>query len=223
MKPWTTLDRASAPGGGELMLQERDGEFVIRVDNSVLMSSRAFGSESAMAEVAFRERALAAGARVLVGGLGLGYTLRAVLDAVPASAQIVVVELSEAVVRWNRGPLASLANRPLEDARVKVEEGDLVAMLARGALGTFDALLFDIDNGPSALTAPENRRLYDAAGVANCRRALRPRGRLVVWSASSDRGYLTRLREGGFFAREEAVKARAGAAAKHILFIGDLR
>src|SRR5690242_3366412 len=150
MKPWKVIDRAPAPGRGELVLHQRDAEFAIRVNGRELMSSRQHGSEEKMAEVA----CVGLGARrprVLVGGLGLGYTVRATLDRLPPDAEVVVSELVSAVVAWNQGVLGPLAGRPLEDPRVKVETRD-VGELLRQAEGHYDAVLLDVDNGPEALT-----------------------------------------------------------------------
>jgi spermidine synthase len=217
--PWETLGRERAPDGGELVLYRRGGEFVIRVDGRELMSSRAHGSEEEMATRACT--GLAAGARVLVGGLGLGYTLRAALDALPAAADVVVAEVVPAVVEWNRGPLAPLAGRPLDDARVRVHAGD-VAQAMRG--GTrFDAILLDVDNGPVALTRKANHVLYSPTGLMTARAALRPRGQLAVWSAHRDDRFVTRLRKAGFSVEVADVPARGRAGGPlHTLFLAKM-
>jgi spermidine synthase len=183
MLPWRELGRARAPDGGELILRERDGEFVIRVDGHELMSSRAHGSEEAMAHLACDHLAAAEAPRVLVGGLGLGYTLRATLDVLPASARVVVAELVPAVVEWNRGPLGPLAGRPLDDTRVEVHTGDVMALLRKTTV-RFDAVLLDVDNGPAALTRKANQLIYGPTGLETIKRALRRGGALAVWSAS---------------------------------------
>jgi spermidine synthase len=217
MKPWKTLDRAPTPDGGEYLLQEHDGTFVIRVDGKELMSSRTHGSEQAMAQAAF-PMGPPPDARVLIGGLGLGFTLRAVLDVLPPHGSVVVGELSEAVLRWNREQLAPLAGRPLEDLRAHVELGD-VRSLMRKAKPRFHAVLLDVDNGPSAMTAQDNASLYDEAGIVTCYEALRPGGTLVVWSAGPDARYLERLERCGFEARARTVASRGEGGRRHVLFL----
>src|SRR5687768_10248021 len=165
MKPWELLGRTSTPDGSEMRLSKRDTEFVIFVENKILMSSRMHGSEEELAALACGQLRAADGPRVLVGGLGMGFTLRATLDLLPENAVVTVAELVPAVVDWNRGPLAPLAKSPLSDARVRVEIGDVGAAL-RSNRDHFDAILLDVDNGPSAFTTGENDTLYDNAGVA---------------------------------------------------------
>jgi spermidine synthase len=222
MKPWKVIDRAPAPGGGELVLQQRGEEFAIRVNGRELMSSRQHGSEEKMAEVACAGLA-GKRPRVLVGGLGLGYTVRAALDRLPPGAEVVVSELVPAVVSWNQGVLAPLAGRPLEDARVKVETRD-VGELLREADGSYDAVLLDVDNGPEALTQEQNRWLYGERGLATIRRALESRGVVVVWSASPDQLFANRLKRAGFDTEVVETPARGkGGGPLHTLFIGRVR
>ena len=222
MKPWTVIDRAPAPGGGELVLHQRDGEFAIRVNGRELMSSRQHGSEERMAEVAC-EGLSRPKPRVLVGGLGLGYTVRAALERLPSAAQVVVAELVPAVVAWNQGVLAPLAGRPLEDPRVKVETRD-VAELLREARAHYDAVLLDVDNGPEALTQEHNRWLYGERGLASLLRALRPRGQVVVWSAAPDAAFARRLERAGFDTQVVETPARGTRGGSlHTLFIGRVR
>ncbi|MCY1077464.1 spermidine synthase [Archangium lansingense] len=219
MKPWKVIDRAPAPGGGELVLHQRDEEFAIRVNGRELMSSRQHGSEEKMAEVAC-EGLGGKRPRVLVGGLGLGYTVRATLERLPPNAEVVVSELVPAVVAWNQGVLGPLAGRPLDDPRVKVETRD-VGELLRQAEGHYDAVLLDVDNGPEALTQEENRWLYGERGLASIRRALKPRGVVVVWSASPDRAFATRLKRAGFATEVVETPARGkGGGPLHTLFVG---
>ncbi len=219
MKPWKVIDRAPAPGGGELVLHQRGEEFAIRVNGRELMSSRQHGSEEKMAEVACA-RLASKRPRVLIGGLGLGYTVRAALDRLPPGAEVVVSELVPAVVAWNQGVLAPLAGRPLEDSRVKVEARD-VGDLLREAQAEYDVVLLDVDNGPEALTQEENRWLYGERGLNAIRRALRPRGMVVVWSASSDRAFAQRLKRAGFDTEVVETPARGkGGGPMHTLFIG---
>jgi spermidine synthase len=218
VKPQRTLGRVATPDGRELVLYERDGVFSIRIDGLELMSSRAHGSEEALADLALadiRDR----NPKVLVGGLGMGYTLRAVLDAVPLSARITVVEIFPAVVGWNRGELAHLARKPLEDARVTVVEADVAAVVSANP-HAFDAVLLDVDNGPAAFTTAGNRRLYGPRGLADIRRCLRPRGVLGVWSADPDPAFARRLTRAGFRVRTETVSARRRTKGpKHTIFV----
>jgi spermidine synthase len=216
LKKWIEIARAKGPEGRELLLQRRDDEVVIRIGGVVLMTSRTHGSEEAMAEAAIAPRANGA---VLVGGLGLGFTSRAVLDRAGPGAQVTVAELLPPVVEWNRGPLAELAGRPLEDPRVEIFEGDVRA-LVRKATGTFDAILLDVDNGPQGLTRAGNAELYGRRGLEELRSALRPQGKLVVWSAGPDARFERRLVEAGFSAaRAQSVAARRGGGSQHVLFI----
>lgn len=217
MKPWKILDRAVAPGGSELQLVEHDATFAIRVNGLELMSSRSHASEDAMAESLVHTKPLPAGARVLIGGLGLGFTLRAVLDVLPDDGAVTVAELSDAVVRWNRGPLAHLAQAPLEDPRASVEETDVRKLLKAPA--RFHGILLDVDNGPRAMVARGNRSLYDEAGIAACWSALLPGGSLVVWSAGPDAAFLERLARCGFAARARTVMSHGESGRKHVLFI----
>jgi spermidine synthase len=216
--PWEELGRARAPDGAELVLCRRGEELVIRAGGRDLMSSRMHGSEEELARRACA--GLGDGARVLVGGLGLGYTLRAALDALPAGASVTVAELVPAVVDWNRGPLAPLAGRPLDDPRVTVEVADVGAVIRRPGK-RWDAILLDGDNGPVALTRRGNQALYGATGLSVARAALRLGGTLGVWSASPDDAFAARLRRAGFEVTVATVPARGPAGgSRHTLFFG---
>jgi len=218
MKPQHTLGKASTPDGGEIVLYERDGAYVIRVNGLELMTSRAHGSEEDLARLALA-KVKRKKPKVLVGGLGMGYTLRAVLDAVPKSAKVMVAEILPAVIAWNRNELAHLAGAPLEDPRVAVVERNVAEIIAAGP-SAFDAVLLDVDNGPAALTVVENERLYGSSGLAAIRRCLRPGGVLGVWSADPDRGFEKRLAKAGFKVATETVPARRNAKGpKHTIFI----
>jgi len=155
---------------------------------------------------------------VLIGGLGMGYTLAATLRRLGPRASVLVAELVPAVVDWNRGPLAHLAGRPLGDPRVRVEEGD-VADALRASPGALDAVLLDVDNGPSALTRRTNAWLYAADGLAAVQAALRPHGVLAVWSAGPDDRYRERLERAGLEARAQVVPARPGGGGRHVIFL----
>jgi spermidine synthase len=218
VKPWETRGRALAPDGTELVLAHRDGEWVVRYGGRVLMSSRQHGSEEALAALALPRAKHRR--QVLVGGLGLGHTLRAALDRVPATATVTVAELTPALVEWNRGPVAALAGRPLDDPRTQLHLGDAVALI-EATRGRFDAILLDIDNGPASAVHQANSRLYGPAGVAACHGALAAGGCLAVWSAHHDGRYLERLGRGGFRAEARVVPARGQAGgAKHVVFLG---
>ena len=221
MKPWEKLDTVTTPDGSWLELREHDGEYVIRADGYDLMTSRMHGSEDAMMALACP--APNADACILVGGLGMGYTLRATLDLLPPTGSVIVGELTPAVVAWNRGPLGPLAGHPLDDPRVSLDVGD-VANLIRRSDGRFDAILLDVDNGPDALTQRTNGWLYSAAGLAAARRALRRPGALAVWSVGGEPPFADRLRAAGFEPETQVVRARAaGKGPKHLVFVGRVR
>jgi spermidine synthase len=222
VKPWETLDRIPTPDGGELTLHRRGDELYIHLDGLELMSSRAHHSERRLAEDALAALGRRPRPRVLVGGLGMGYTARAALDALAGrpGAEVVVAEVFGAVVEWNRGPLAALAGRPLDDPRVVVEVGDVARSIA-AAPGRFDAILLDVDNGPDAFTLDANRDLYTARGLEQIHRALTPGGVVAVWSGKDDPGFVRRLRRAGFTARTETVRGhRSGMGARYVLFLG---
>lgn len=206
MKPWTTV--ATAPGG--YALKRRGDEYLLLVEGKVLMSSRAHESEAALGRVGCT--GLGDGARVLVGGLGFGFTLRAALDTLPASARVTVAERSPAVVAWSRGLLASLAADPLDDARVTVDERDVARILSRSR-GAFDAVLLDVDNGPVGMAAPGNQALYDAAGLATAWAALAKGGRLALWSAGADGRFERTLQRQGLAVRREP------AGGRHLIYV----
>jgi spermidine synthase len=218
MKPQITLERTTTPDGTELVLYERDGVFAIRVNGLELMSSLAHGSEEEMAALVLAE-VKTRHPRVLVGGLGMGYTLRAVLDRVSFSSRVAVAELLPEIVQWNRDHLANLAGSPIDDERVRLIVDDVGRVLATEPDG-FDAILLDVDNGPAALTDKRNARLYLAEGLATIKRSLRRGGILGVWSASPDREYERALKRAGFRFRVEMVPARRGAKGhKHTIFV----
>lgn len=208
MVPWQFLDSASVPGSkGELRLYKRGEEFSIRLGRCELMNSRMHASEDALAELACARIADRTRARVLIGGLGMGYTTAAALHRLGADGQLVVAELLAAVVKWNRGPLAGLAGRPLENDRVTVREVD-VAEILKVERGTYDAILLDVDNGPEGLTRKGNDWLYSQAGLDAARATLRSAGVLAVWSARPDRVFAHRLRDAGFDVDEVQVRSR---------------
>jgi spermidine synthase len=219
MIPWIELAKAPIPGGGELRLMRRGAEFSIRLGVNELMNSRLGGSEEALAALAcakIRERARP---RVLIGGLGMGFTLRAALAALGADARIEVAELIPAVAQWAEGEMAEIFAGSLRDPRVRMELTD-VAELIGASSAAYDAILLDVDNGPDGLTRQANDRLYEARGLAKARAALRPGGVLAVWSSGPDRRFTQRLRDAGFATEEIASRARgARGGARHVVWI----
>lgn len=220
MKPWVLLDTVAAPTDAErLRLLQRDTEFSIKVGNYELMNSRVHGSEEALAELACARIVQRPHVRVLIGGLGMGFTLAAALRTLPQDSEIVVAELIPAVVRWNRGPLAHLAGQPLADTRVQVRETD-VAHILREKKYVYDAILLDVDNGPDGLTRKDNDWLYGVAGLSTAHAALRPGGVLAVWSAAYDAAFTQRLIKVGFEVEEKRVRARGSSGgSRHIVWL----
>lgn len=220
MKPWELLGEARAPDGTLLALTRRDREYVILADGKSLMSSRMHGSEEAAATFACQPLRGAAEPQVLIGGLGMGFTLRAALDSLPPGAVVTVAELVPAIVAWNAGPLGSLAGHPSKDPRVRVDASDVGVTLGANP-GRFDAVVLDVDNGPSAFTSSDNAWLYDDRGLAVARAALTAGGVLSVWSARDDRRFTQRLRHAGFRVQVEHVRARLKQGGpRHTIFLG---
>jgi spermidine synthase len=218
MIPWKLLDSALVPNnGGELRLYQRGSELSIRADGNELMNSRAHHSEEVLAQLACERVGVRRKLRVLVGGLGMGFTLAETLRRVRKDAEVIVAELVPAVIDWNHRYLGHLAGFPLDDPRVRVEEGD-VAKLLRNAHEQYDAILLDVDNGPEGFTREHNDWLYARAGLRHAFNALRPESVLAVWSASPDRGFTERLRASSFAVEEVSVKARGerGGSKHHI-------
>lgn len=216
---WKIIDSAVEPSGHNVIrLFRRGHEFSIRVESSELMASGVHGSEDGLAEEACRCVGARPAPRLLIGGLGMGYTLAAALAQLGPDAQVVVGEVVPAVVAWNRGPLAHLAGFPLEDPRVQVIETD-VALLLQSASIPYDAILLDVDNGPRALTCPGNAWLYSPAGLEAAFAALTPGGVLAVWSAWPDRSFTSRLSRAGFRVEQVTVRSRGQKGGrKHILW-----
>jgi len=222
MIPWELLDSAPVPGGGEaLHLYKRGAEFSIRVGNRELMNSRAHGSEDRLAELACARIANRPRPRVLIGGLGMGYTLATALRRLGGEAKVIVAELVPAVVTWNRGPLAHLAGRPLQDRRVTVREGD-VAQILKEDRERYDAIVLDVDNGPDDLLLKSNDGIYAQAGLDAAFAALRPTGLLAIWSAAPDRPFVQRLRRVGFEVTEVRAPARGPReGGRHAIWIAE--
>lgn len=221
MNPWILLDQIEVPGdGGAMKLYQRAFEFSISVKNEELMNSRMHGSEDALAELACKRVADRENPRVLIGGLGMGFTLRAALDNLGRTAEVVVAELVPAVVQWNRTHLAELAGRPLDDPRVTVRESD-VGLVIKEKAAAYDAILLDVDNGPDALTHAGNDRLYTHDGLATAKAALKPGGILGVWSAEPDKSFSKRLRGPGFKMEEITARARGTKGRRHTLWLAE--
>jgi spermidine synthase len=220
VKPWELLGQTRAPDGADLSLTLRSGEYVILANGKSLMSSRMHGSEEAMAELACERARTLEHPCVFIGGLGMGYALRATLDLLPPGGSVVVAELSPAVLEWNRGPLGPLAHQPLRDRRVQIELADGAAAL-RSSSNRFDAILLDVDNGPNALTTRGNAWFYGDAGIAAAHAALTPNGSLAVWSAWEDRKFEQVLRHGGFLVEVVRLRARLKKGGpRHTIFLG---
>ncbi|MDT8403211.1 hypothetical protein [Sulfuriflexus sp.] len=219
MRPWILLDSATVPGGGgELRLYQRGEEFSIKiVGRGELMNSRMHGSEDALAELTCARLAACPAPRLLIGGLGMGFTLAAALQYFPEQTEIVVAELVPAVVTWNKGPLGTLSGQPLANPRVSVRAMD-VARILETEEQAFDAILLDVDNGPEGLTRKENDWLYSMNGLNAAYAALRPQGILAVWSAGPDQNFQQRLHKVGFAVEEVRVRAHGKKGARHIIW-----
>jgi len=220
MIPWVFLESAQVPdNGAELGLYRRGEEFSIRVGNRELMNSRVHGSEEALAEMACARIVDRFAPRILIGGLGMGYTLAAALRALGAEGSVTVAELIPTVVAWNRGPLSALAGNPLQDGRVTLQEVD-VAQVLRAARQAYDAVLLDVDNGPEGLARKENDWLYARPGLEAVHTALRPGGVLAVWSAAPNQVFAQRLRRVGFTVDEAHIPARSsGKGRRHTIWL----
>jgi len=219
VRPWEELATAEAPDGTQLELRRRGHEYLIRAGGLDLMSSEDERSSRALAEHACAHLDRSLPARILVGGLGMGYTLRAALDAVGERAVVDVAELVPAVARWNREELARLAGEPLFDRRVALHVADVRALIKR-ARSVYDVVLLDVDNGPEALVHRSNDELYSEAGLAEIRAALRSRGALGVWSFSGDDAFTRRLERQGFLVEVHRVPAsRKGRGRYHVIWV----
>ena len=218
MARWEEIDTTQIPnGGGELRLLSANGDFAIRItgQSGDLMNSRMHSSEDALATLACEPFGQCDDARVMIGGLGMGFTLAAALAVLPAQAEVIVAELVPGVVTWNQGPLAELAGRPLTDPRVTTKITD-VADLIRRPREPFHAIMLDVDNGPEGLTHEINDRLYSLAGLGAAFEALKPKGVLAVWSAGVDARFTSRLHKIGFDVSQKWVRAHQGLSLIHI-------
>lgn len=219
MIPWEQLDAARTPDGKqELRLKRRGSEFSIMLGSNELMNSRLSGSEQALARLSLEKLDRRDRIHVLVGGLGMGFTLRAALAELGSDAKVTVAELVPAVIAWAKGPMSGIFDGCLDDARVTVRQSD-VGRLIDAARQEFDAILLDVDNGPEGLTQDSNDTLYGFAGLKAARTALKPGGVLAVWSSGPDRGFTRRLQQSGFSAEALTVRAHGKRGAKHTIWL----
>lgn len=221
MIPWVHLDTATVPDdGGELRLMQRGHEFSIMSGAIELMNSRLFGSEKALATLACERLADRQKPHLLIGGFGMGFTLRAALEALPSTGRVTVGELVPAVIAWARGPMAHISGDCLRDPRLTVVEGDVTALIREAAPGAYDAILLDVDNGPESLSRAANDRLYNHEGLLAACRALSAGGILAVWSSAPDDGFTRRLRKAGYQVEEVKVRATGGKrGARHVIWL----
>ncbi|WP_291864324.1 spermidine synthase [Bradyrhizobium sp.] len=219
MIPWKQIDIARVPGSDvELRLMQRGDEFSMKLGQNELMNSRLSGSEEALATLACRRLEAVKAPHLLIGGLGMGFTLRAALAVLGPKARITVAELVPAVIGWARGPMAEIFGDSLDDPRANILSVDVIEMIGSHS-SAFDAILLDVDNGPEGLIRKANDALYDFAGLTAIRRALRPGGVLAVWSSGPNPAFSRRLRDAGFDVNEVAVRAttrRSGA--RHLIW-----
>ncbi|BBD97335.1 spermidine synthase [Sphingobium amiense] len=223
MIPREYLGSAPVPGGQELKLYRRGNDHMIVLDRNELMSSRMSGSEKQLALMTIERLKGRRAPHLLVGGYGMGFTLRAALGVLDASARVTVAELVPEIIEWARGPMADLMAGCLDDPRVDLLIEDVVPVIGR-ARAAYDAILLDVDNGPDGLTAAANDRLYSPAGLEAAKAALKPGGILAVWSAGSDDAFARRLKQGGYLVDEVAVKARDnGKGPRHVIWFATKR
>ncbi|GLV28459.1 spermidine synthase [Sphingobium sp. TomTYG75] len=223
MTPRILIDTAAVPGGQELKLYSRGSDHMIVLDRNELMSSRMSGSEKALAIMSLERLKGRKAPHLLIGGYGMGFTLRAALAGMGQDGRATVVELVPKIIEWARGPMVELAAGCLDDPRVTLIEGDVAAEIA-ASQQRYDAILLDVDNGPDGLTAPANDRLYSSAGLSTAKAALKPGGILAIWSAAPDAAFTRRLRDAGFLVDEVAVKARDnGKGPRHVIWFAQKR
>lgn len=218
MKARELIGTAQVPGGEPLRLFRRGDDFMIVLDRNELMSSRMSGSEEALALMTIERLGNPPAPHLLIGGYGMGFTLRAALGILSSKARLTVAELVPEIIAWARGPMADLAAGCLDDPRVTIVESDVADVIQAGPR-SYDAILLDVDNGPDGLVRDANEWLYSARGLAAARAALKPGGVLAVWSAGSDAAFTRRLRSAGFAVDEVAVRARSnGKGPRHIIW-----
>jgi len=220
MLPRELIGTANIPGGDALKLVKHGRDFIIMLGRNELMSSRMSGSEEALANMTCERLKSREAPHILIGGYGMGFTLRAALKQLGPKAKITVAELVPEIVDWAKGPMVELCAGCLDDKRVKLVIDDVTALIASGS-GRYDAILLDVDNGPDGLTRDDNDRLYSRGGLERAKAALRPGGILAVWSAAPDEGFARRLRNTGFAVEEVFVRARAnGKGPRHVIWFG---
>ena len=218
MIPLEHLDSAQIPGGDELRLMRRGADFMIVLDRNELMNSRMSGSEEALALMTLERLADLPAPHLLIGGYGMGFTLRAALGAAGPDAVVTVAEIVPKILDWARGPMAAMTGNCLDDPRLILQETDVAHLIARGS-ERYDAVLLDVDNGPDGLVRDANHRLYSRDGLAAARRALAPGGILAIWSAAPDERFRARLRKAGFDVDEVVVRARSnGKGPRHVIW-----
>ncbi|KAF0179129.1 MAG: spermidine synthase [Hyphomonadaceae bacterium] len=223
MKPRELIATAVVPGGDTLRLFRRADDFMILLDGNELMSSRMGGSEEALATMTCARMHDGATARLLVGGYGMGFTLRAALAKLGPGARVTVAELVPDIIDWARGPMATLTAGCLDDPRVDLAAGDVAEAIA-AATGRYDAILLDVDNGPAGLTRAANDRIYAMEGLARAKAALKPGGILAIWSAAPDAAFSRRLKDAGFRVEEASVRARSnGRGSRHVIWFAGAR
>lgn len=221
MDSWIIIESTTVPASNtELTLSQCNGDFAIRISGvpGDLMNSRRHHSEDMLAEFACTRLRVIENAQILVGGLGMGFTLAAALKTVGVSAEVTVAELVPAVVEWNRGPLGQCAGRPIEDGRTRVHLGDVTDLLKQRA-DKFDAILLDVDNGPDPMTHADNEWIYSLAGLQRIYETLRPEGIVAIWSARADEAFTNRLKKTGFSVQLRTVRARPGKGSRHKIFV----
>lgn len=218
MIPWVHIDTAKVPDGYELKLMQRGTEFSIMAGQISLMNNRLTGSEIELARLACERLRGRKNVRMLIGGYGMGFTLRTALAELGPDATVVVSELVPEVIKWARGPMAETTAGCLDDPRVEIRQTDVHSVIA-SSRGSFDAMLLDVDNGPDGLSRDANDRLYTLRGLHAQRQALRPKGILAIWSASPNKEFAGRLAQTGMAVEEVMVRAHKGKGARHIVWL----
>lgn len=223
MQPRILIDTARIPGGDALRLFQRGNDFMIVLDRNELMNSRMSGSEEALATMTCARLGARKAPHMLIGGYGMGFTLRAALGCLPRDATATVAELVPEIIAWARGPMCELTAGCLDDQRVRIVEGDVMDLI-RSSRTAYDAILLDVDNGPDGLTRPGNDGIYAAAGLSAIKTALKPGGIVAIWSAAPDVAFARRLEQAGFLMDEVAVRARQnGKGPRHVIWFGTRR
>lgn len=218
MQPRELIGIAKVPGGDELRLFRRQDDFMIVLGGNELMSSRVRGSEEALALMTCERLQDRKAPHFLIGGYGMGFTLRAALADLGPSARVTVAELVPEIIDWARGPMAALTAGCLDDPRVQLVSGDVAAAIGAARNG-YDAILLDVDNGPDGLTRTANDQIYASRGLAAAKAALKPNGILAIWSAAPDTAFSRRLKQAGFAVEEASVRARSnGKGARHVIW-----